>query len=65
MAAASGRIKIGDIVAISGNAMASIQVNGGAFEWQEQGKGKPVLFVHGSASDYRTWENQVALFAKQ
>jgi len=45
--------------------MASIQVNGVAFEWQEQGKGKPVLFVHGSASDYRTWENQVALFAKQ
>ena len=44
--------------------MASIQVNGGAFEWQEQGKGKPVLFVHGSVSDYRTWENQVAPFAK-
>jgi pimeloyl-ACP methyl ester carboxylesterase len=65
LAAASGGIKIGYIIAISGNAMASIQVNGAALEWQEQGKGKPVLFVHGSVSDYRTWENQVALFAKQ
>jgi pimeloyl-ACP methyl ester carboxylesterase len=29
----------------------------------EEGKGEPLIFVHGSASDYRTWEKQLPYFA--
>ena len=30
-------------------------VNGSALAYLEQGQGEPVVFVHGSASDLRTW----------
>ena len=31
--------------------------------WVEQGRGEPVLFVHGAVSDYRTWDRQRAALA--
>lgn len=34
-------------------------VNGVSLAYREQGTGEPVVFVHGSASDLRTWEQQV------
>jgi pimeloyl-ACP methyl ester carboxylesterase len=34
-------------------------VNGTALAYREQGEGEPVVFVHGSASDLRTWEQQL------
>lgn len=38
--------------------MASLSVNGASLEYFDEGKGEPVVLVHGSASDYRTWESQ-------
>jgi pimeloyl-ACP methyl ester carboxylesterase len=34
-------------------------VNGTTLAYCEQGKGEPVVFVHGTASDLRTWEQQL------
>jgi pimeloyl-ACP methyl ester carboxylesterase len=34
-------------------------VNGTTLAYREEGEGEPVVFVHGSASDLRTWEQQV------
>lgn len=45
--------------------MASIDINGTSFEYSEDGSGEPLVFVHGSASDYRTWQSQRDEFAKQ
>lgn len=45
--------------------MASIKINDSEFEWQEQGNGIPVLFVHGSVNDYRAWENQIERFSEK
>ena len=42
--------------------MASIAVNGATFECIEHGAGSPVVFVHGSASDYRTWQGPLETF---
>ena len=38
--------------------MSQVNVNGAAFEYLDAGDGEPVVFVHGSASDYRTWHLQ-------
>jgi len=45
--------------------MASVDTNGTRFEYVEQGKGEPVVFVHGSISDYRTWRFQQEEFSKR
>jgi pimeloyl-ACP methyl ester carboxylesterase len=45
--------------------MASIDINGTSFEYFEDGSGEPLVFVHGSASDYRTWQSQRNEFSKQ
>ena len=38
--------------------MPKVNVNGAALEYLEEGNGEPLVFVHGSASDYRTWHLQ-------
>jgi non-heme chloroperoxidase len=43
--------------------MATVTLHGAEFEWLEQGAGSPVVFVHGSASDYRTWDKQIEHFS--
>jgi len=43
--------------------MAKIEVNGSSLEMIEEGTGTPVVFVHGSASDYRTWEQSRDYFS--
>jgi hypothetical protein len=35
-----------------------VRVNGTELSYVEQGRGTPVVFVHGSAGDWRIWENQ-------
>ena len=45
--------------------MKTIQINNYPFSYIEDGGGSPVIFIHGSISDYRTWENQMEPFAKQ
>lgn len=43
--------------------MPSVNVNGDSLEYAERGSGEPLVFVHGSASDYRTWQLQQDTFA--
>jgi pimeloyl-ACP methyl ester carboxylesterase len=38
--------------------MVRVNTNGTSFEFVERGKGDPVVLVHGSASDLRTWDAQ-------
>jgi len=40
----------------------TIAVNGTSLAYQERGQGDVVLFVHGSASDMRTWHRQLPAF---
>jgi pimeloyl-ACP methyl ester carboxylesterase len=44
--------------------MSTLEINGTSLEYAEQGEGEPLVFVHGSASDYRTWHNQQEEFAR-
>jgi pimeloyl-ACP methyl ester carboxylesterase len=44
--------------------MTELDVNGTSLEYSENGKGEPLILVHGSASDYRTWQIQRDVFAK-
>lgn len=44
--------------------MPRISINGANLEVVEKGQGTPVVLVHGSASDYRTWGNQIKEFSK-
>jgi pimeloyl-ACP methyl ester carboxylesterase len=45
--------------------MAHLSINGSALEYDETGRGEPLVLVHGSASDYRTWHLQQEAFAKR
>ena len=45
--------------------MPSIEVNGSSLEYAEHGSGEPVVLVHGSASDLRTWHCQHDAFAER
>jgi pimeloyl-ACP methyl ester carboxylesterase len=38
--------------------MASIDINNTSLQYVEDGSGEPLVLVHGSASDYRTWHCQ-------
>jgi pimeloyl-ACP methyl ester carboxylesterase len=42
----------------------TIRVRGAEFAYVEQGRGEPVVFVHGSVEDYRVWSAQVAELSK-
>lgn len=44
--------------------MAKLDIGGARLEYAEQGGGEPLVFVHGSASDYRTWQAQRDELAK-
>lgn len=44
--------------------MKSIQANNYRFHYIEGGAGSPVIFVHGSINDYRTWQHQIEPFAE-
>jgi len=43
--------------------MPTLMINGASIEYAEYGKGEPLVLVHGSASDYRTWHNQQEEFS--
>lgn len=45
--------------------MARLSINGAALEYRETGAGEPVVLVHGSASDRRTWHLQEDVFAER
>src|SRR4030095_10498070 len=42
----------------------SILINGDSIHYIDIGKGDPVVFVHGSLGDFRTWAGQMDTFAK-
>jgi pimeloyl-ACP methyl ester carboxylesterase len=44
--------------------MPTISLNGTSFEYIEQGRGDPLVLVHGTLGDYRSWELQLDDFAK-
>lgn len=44
--------------------MAKLEVNHTQLEYSQEGSGEPIVFVHGSASDYRTWQQQQIEFAQ-
>ncbi|MEX0955671.1 MAG: alpha/beta hydrolase [Rhizobiaceae bacterium] len=41
----------------------TLKAHGYEFAFVERGDGAPVIFVHGSVSDYRTWSEQLESFA--
>jgi len=41
-----------------------VTVNGTTIRYWEQGRGVPVVFVHGAISDHRNWENQREVVSK-
>ena len=43
----------------------TVIVNGAALNYVEQGSGDPVIFVHGSQGDYRTWLPIMEVFASR
>ncbi len=43
--------------------MSQLLVNKKELYYEEAGRGDPVVLVHGSASDYRTWHDQIAPLA--
>ena len=45
--------------------MPSIEVNGAGLEYSEQGTGDPLVFVHGSLEDLRSWRLQMKPFAQR
>jgi pimeloyl-ACP methyl ester carboxylesterase len=45
--------------------MPTASVNGTTLVYEEMGDGEPIVFVHGSASDHRTWNAQMDVFAEQ
>ncbi|MDC1198899.1 alpha/beta hydrolase [bacterium] len=47
------------------DAARSVEVNGTALATFEKGEGDPLVFVHGSASDLRTWNNQIEAFSQR
>ena len=42
----------------------AVRVNGVQLHYVEQGRGIPVIFIHGGLDDYRAWNDQVGAFAQ-
>jgi len=43
----------------------SIRVEGADLAYVERGNGAPIVFVHGSVNDYRSWRGQLATFGER
>lgn len=50
--------------AVGLESLSTVVVDGATLAYREQGQGEPVVLVHGSASDLRTWQHQVPAIAK-
>jgi pimeloyl-ACP methyl ester carboxylesterase len=51
---------IGDRTVTSFEGVRTATVNGAALAYREQGEGAPVVFVHGSTDDLRSWNQQLS-----
>jgi len=45
--------------------MGRVTIDGTAIEYRESGSGEPLALVHGSASDFRTWQFQQEAFSER
>lgn len=45
--------------------MPTVEANGTTLHYVEQGEGEPVVLVHGTLGDYRSWELQMEPFAER
>jgi non-heme chloroperoxidase len=43
----------------------NLQIDVGQLHYTEQGKGQPIIFIHGSINDYRSWQFQMGPFSKK
>src|SRR5450432_844426 len=43
----------------------TVRANGVELHYIDQGKGTPVVFVHGGLDDYRSWQPQVEAFSQR
>ncbi|SFH05992.1 alpha/beta fold hydrolase [Pontibacter chinhatensis] len=50
---------------VTSTELKTVSVNGTTLYYTEQGKGEPMVLVHGGLSDYRMWEGQLEAFAQQ
>lgn len=78
-AARSGCTRTGSILVLYGHSYSShtgdwplsapnllnVQIDGRRLHYVEQGKGQPVIFIHGSITDYRSWQFQMEPFSKK
>jgi pimeloyl-ACP methyl ester carboxylesterase len=48
-----------DTTMSSWEGVSTVDVNGAALAYREQGEGEPVVFVHGSVDDLRSWKQQL------
>jgi pimeloyl-ACP methyl ester carboxylesterase len=51
--------------AASQTSLRKVEVNGIQLHYVDQGKGVPVVFVHGGLEDYRAWQPQMEAFSQQ
>jgi pimeloyl-ACP methyl ester carboxylesterase len=51
--------------AMSASAVKEVEVNGVRLQYWDQGVGEPIVFVHGTGSDLRTWEPVIEEIAKK
>jgi pimeloyl-ACP methyl ester carboxylesterase len=58
----TGRTKQNEALAVP--EVKAVFINGDSIHYIDIGKGDPIVFVHGSLGDYRTWEAQMDTFAK-
>lgn len=55
----SAQFRLSHVMTGSLHGLNSANVNKTVLAWREAGSGQPVIFIHGSASDIRTWDRQV------
>ena len=60
---ASNTTRARDVTMSSFDGVRTADVDGTALAYRDLGEGEPVVFVHGSASDLRSWEQQLPAIA--
>jgi pimeloyl-ACP methyl ester carboxylesterase len=51
------------MISVAFSGLKHLEVNGVSLAYRESGQGEPLVLVHGSSSDIRTWDNQLKAFS--